>query len=144
MNKPVSYSLAKLLRDKSFNELCDKGYFNERCESFGLYKDYNVTQIRRYRNSDLPITEYIPFYPRTFNYTAPTIADVIVWLHEKHLIWINVNVTIDSFWYFEIFNLKDKRNSEIIINDEEITDFHQSPTEAYEKAIEYCLNKIVK
>ena len=36
------------------------------------------------------------------------------WLREKHQIHIVVNITIADNWYFELFNLKEKRNSEIL------------------------------
>jgi hypothetical protein len=51
-------------------------------------------------------------------------------------------VSIDGTWYFELFNLKDKRNAEIEIP-YEITGYHNSPEEAYEAAIEYTLENLI-
>jgi hypothetical protein len=71
--------------------------------------------------------------------SAPTIAEVVMWLYEKHGIWTVVNVNIMGSWYFEHFDLKEKRNAEF-----KPTDTHyNSPTEAYEAAIEYTLNNLI-
>lgn len=69
-----------------------------------------------------------------------TIADVVMQLYEKHGIWIVVNITITDKWYFELFNLKEKRNGEILPDDEY---WFNSPKQAYEAAIEYCLTKLI-
>ena len=62
---------------------------------------------------------------------------VVEWLRVNHGVWVSVNIAIDDKWYFELYNLKDKRNAEIIIEDEGITDFHSSPKEAYSAAFDY-------
>ena len=68
-----------------------------------------------------------------------TISDVVMWLYEKHGIWTVVNVNIMGSWYFEHFDLKEKRNAEF-----KPTDTHyDSPTEAYEAAIEYTLKNLL-
>ena len=69
----------------------------------------------------------------------PTIAEVVMWLYEKYGIWTVVNVNIMGSWYFEHFDLKEKRNAQF-----EPTDTHyDSLTEAYEAAIEYTLNNLL-
>lgn len=70
------------------------------------------------------------------------IMQVLMWLYEKHEIWIVVNTAIDNTWYFELYNLKDKRNAEIVVFND-ISDNHNSPTEAYEAAIKYCLTELI-
>lgn len=68
-----------------------------------------------------------------------TIADVVMWLYEKHGIWTVVNVNIMGSWYFEHFDLKEKRNAQF-----KPTDTHyDSPTEAYEAAIIYTLKNLI-
>jgi len=71
---------------------------------------------------------------------SPTIADVVMWLYKKHEIWIVVNISIQDMWYFELFNLKTKRNSEILTDDEY---WLNSPTEAYSEAILYTLKNLI-
>ena len=97
MNKPISYPLAKLLKEKGFDEPCPNLYYQpERCKK-------------------------------------PTIADVIMWLYEKYDIWIVVFPTEEN-WTFDIFNKIECVKSESFI---------KSPTECYEKAIEYILTKLI-
>jgi hypothetical protein len=72
------------------------------------------------------------------NYITYSVA--VEWLRVNHGIWVSVNIAMDDKWYFELYNLKDKRNAEIIIEDENITDFHNSPKEAYSAAFDYILN----
>ena len=67
----------------------------------------------------------------------PTIADVVMWLYEKYEIWISVQPNepyVDDDWCFTIFkNLKNNISLE----------GYNSPTEAYEAAIEYALKKSI-
>jgi hypothetical protein len=72
-----------------------------------------------------------------YGHEMPEQWQVVEWLLEKHGIWICVNIAIDDTWYFEMYNLKDKRNAEIIIEDENITYFHKTPQEAYSAAFDY-------
>jgi hypothetical protein len=62
---------------------------------------------------------------------------VVEWLRINHGIWVSVNIAMDDKWYFELYNLKVKRNAEIIIEDENVTDFHNSTKEAYSAAFDY-------
>lgn len=66
------------------------------------------------------------------------ISDVVMWLYEKHGIWAEVrhNLMTEQF-LFEII----KNEGETHHNNEEL--LFNSPTEAYEAAIEYCLTKLI-
>ena len=74
--------------------------------------------------------------------TAPTIAEVIIWLHEKHGIWISINpMHTDGLWGYEI---------SVFCNEpykgwfSEIKNYtFNSPIEAYEAAIKYTLNNLI-
>jgi hypothetical protein len=68
---------------------------------------------------------------------------VVEWLRVNHGIWVSVNIAMDDKWYFELYNLKDKRNAEIIIEGENVTDFHNSPQEAYSVAFDDILNNLI-
>ena len=70
---------------------------------------------------------------------SPTIAEVVMWLYEKHRIWTVVNVNIIGSWYFEHFDLKEKRNTQF----KPIDTQYDSLTEAYKAAIEYTLNNLI-
>ena len=60
-----------------------------------------------------------------------------MWLYEKHGVWITVCVIgADGFGYW-LHNKNRKR-----LNTEDQGGYWYSPTEAYEAAIKYCLEKI--
>lgn len=66
------------------------------------------------------------------------ISDVVMWLHEKHGVWITVCVIgADGFGYW-LHNKNRER-----LNTEDQGGYWYSPTEAYEAAIEYCLTKLI-
>ena len=78
------------------------------------------------------------------------IMQAIIWLYEKHRIWVEVRLTDNSRdYYFDYtiitskdrdFNDEDGFDSAKIIYDK---NKHNSPTEAYEAAIEYTLNNLI-
>lgn len=125
LNKPVDFSTAKLLKEKGFDKPTPKyfRYDGKECE-----------------NKPINWNEDVGFFSR------PTIVDVIMWLYEKHGIWIiaPTHDNNDNYFCYEInfkpshFLLKVVKNKwspkEIRFN---------SPTEAYEAAIEYTLNNLI-
>ena len=127
MNKEVNFEIAKLLQEKGFDEPCSHAY--KEVESPVLYihrdKKYNNSfkkewqdSVRKNSHMDNAVIK---------RYSAPTIADVIMWLYEKHGIWIGVGNIDDSTVFRHCF-------SNIDFN---------SPTEAYEAAITYTLTKLI-
>jgi hypothetical protein len=70
MTTPVTFEIAKLLKEKGFdNESAH--YYNEKGEM--LFDTY------------FPSLQ--PTKPDVY-YDAPTLVDVVMWLYEKHGIWI--------------------------------------------------------
>ena len=115
MNTPVSFELAKLLKEKGF----DGNYFHY----------WNMVNHSGKWKVDTSIWEYTDDYIE-----APTIAEVVMWLYEKHEIWISVEAS-DDFTMF-CFRVRKKEVSRLSFN-------YNSPTEAYEAAIEYTLNNLL-
>lgn len=126
MNTPVSFELAKLLKEKEFDE---------------------PTKVWHQRGNGIVgcVEGQRDFFNRKGDvYTsAPTIAEVVMWLYEKHGIWIRVTPIPYSdnltHWRWEHMstnyftrNLKWKKEQD-----------YMSPTEAYEAAIEYTLNNLI-
>lgn len=72
MNIPVSFELSKLLKEKGFDDVCQKWYST----GGGIYFQDEFENNRG-------------FTP-TYKCEAPTIAEVVMWLYEKHGIWIVV------------------------------------------------------
>ena len=146
MNTEVNYEIAKLLKDKGFKGSTHANWWI-------LQKDHHENYKKR-----LPVDESKVFFAKNsydldlkiqideerehnvFHVlSAPTISEVVMWLYEEHGIWTVVNVNIMGSWYFEHFDLKEKRNAEF-----KPTDTHyDSPTEAYEAAIEYTLKNLL-
>ena len=65
------------------------------------------------------------------------IMQVIMWLYEKHSIWISVDPENDKDTWFHTVSYN---KSETIFGN---YNTYNSPTEAYEAAIEYTLNNIL-
>lgn len=73
----------------------------------------------------------------------PTISDVVMWLYEKHGIWVNVTNLSPShiIWKYQI----SKKEVGLIHSSEQcpLPPFNYSPKEAYEAAIIYTLNNLI-
>jgi hypothetical protein len=115
LNKPVDFPTAKLLKEKGFDEPCklcvEEG--DERPLPFNCGNTIHRNSLHPY-------------------YSAPTIAEVVMWLYEKHGVWIHV--------------MKYKDHSADVNSPYEFTwnmgkTTYKTPTEAYEAAILYCLKE---
>lgn len=134
MNNPVSFEISKLLKEKGFDEPCSHAY--KEVESPILYvhqdKKYNNSFKKEWQNT---VRKNSHMDNAVINrYSAPTIAKVIMWLYETHEIWISVDRHFDKFI--------SKNNGVLITFYGNRKSYFDTPTEAYEAAIEYCLTKI--
>jgi hypothetical protein len=139
MNKPISYPLAKLLKEKGFDEPTIDQYYL----SNGIYK---LKEIKEgvFSNSELEKDgeNYGGSNPN-FWISAPILMDVVMWLYEKHGIWIMVNN-----WKEHVLddddNILEKTHlfTWFITGEAEERTFN-SPIEAYEAGIKYCLEKFI-
>ena len=79
MNTPISFELAKLLKEKRYNKYCRwsywEGWLTPHTPGYAL--EDGTTSQENYWDFE--------------RYYAPTIADVVMWLYEKHGIWIHVH-----------------------------------------------------
>jgi hypothetical protein len=139
MNTPVSYAIAKLLKEKGFNEPCTTIVTKENKYHLvsGTEKAFiNGISFTIAKNKGLP--DHIC--------SAPTIADVVMWLYEKHGIWISVSITIQKEYYYQCIDITGKKDSTKNNYPSRICkpgNYYNSPTEAYEAAFEYALNKLI-
>ena len=114
MNTHVNFEIAKLLKEKGF----DIGFGNGQKFYF-------------------PDTKELTENYRGNNYPAPTIADVVMWLYEKHEIWISVETSRIGRFNYRLF--KKEKSKLIMPFTFEVINAgydYKSPTEAYEAAIE--------
>jgi len=121
MNTPVKFELAKLLKEKGFDEECrlcvEDG--DERPLPFNCGNTIHRNSLHPY-------------------YSAPTIAEVVMWLYENHEIWIVILP--------ELLNGTEIRYYPSVFEQgvgEDVESYFNSPTEAYESAIEYTLNNLI-
>lgn len=142
MNKIVNYEISKLLKEKGFDVPTNMYYEhaltsqidNETLDysgSFGWKKgETNLRSgyfINNQDNIDLTNKSW-------YICSAPTISEVVMWLYEKHDIWIWVKRYSTLFRpYAE--ELGDERFGKWEGHK------YDTPTEAYEKAIEFILEK---
>lgn len=148
MKTHVNFKIAKLLKNKGFDEQCKYCYeralttqidpeSNEPSGPFGWEKGETNLQsgffVNNYDGIDFSNDNW-------YICSAPTIAQVVMWLYEKHGIWIEVKSPDckDINWYFSIHKPYKFGNH---YNGKEI--YYNSPTEAYSAAIEYCLTKLL-
>ena len=134
MNKPVKFSTAKLLKEKGFKEPVVKCYatFKENIVIHSIYNSEIPEDMNGTRHEIIPNV-----YPNPPYYSAPTIAQVIMWLYDKYGIWIGVQKDWDDgecLGFEAIIDGNDGITTTKTVN---------SPTEAYEAAILYCLTNLI-
>ena len=132
MNTPVSFEIAKLLKEKGFDIPCWSYYSSLNLYTFEL-GDWNNHTI-----GDTSMHKRNAGY-----YSAPTIVEVVMWLYEKHGIWISVDTDITG--KFRQILRKHNSNDRVweVKNTFSISEYYNSPTEAYEAAIEYTLKNLL-
>ena len=112
----VSFYIARLLKEKGFdNEL--SYYYDENGE---LLFDIDFPSLQPTK-----LDAY---------FSAPTIAEVVMWLYEKHGIWVEVYIDDDSSFGYLVSKITKEGRV-----DSPLKRLFNTPTEAYEAAIEYCL-----
>jgi hypothetical protein len=123
MTTTVSFELANLLKEKGFDE-----------QSLSIYLDGKIEELKSTISNSQFTTS------RT--YSAPTIAEVTMWLYEKHGIWVGVQPisVVGKFQFRTYYNNKGVMNQHW--NDSMGKEF-TSPTEAYEAAIKYTLENLI-
>ena len=148
MNTPVNFELAKLLKEKGFDEPCSHAY--KEVESPILYvhqdKKYNNSFKKEWQNT---VRKNSHMDNAVINrYSAPTIAEVVMWLYEKHDIWITINpkrernILGENYMQFDVDVWQLEKDKGCVLYGVELLQF-KSPTEAYEKAIKYTLNNLI-
>ena len=148
MNTHVNFEVSKLLKEKGFKKSTDANWWI-------LTKDHSDNYL-----NGRPVDESKIFFTKdsyelelkiqidedrehnVFHVlSAPTVAEVVMWLYENHGIWIYTwNSDINMTFRVWIQNLRIKSNDTIEVPNIKICN---SPTEAYEAAILYTLNNLI-
>ena len=146
--KLVSFELSKLLKEKGFDIPVSYSY------SYSLTKRKDVQDGYSgpfgWKKGELDITErFFINNNKDIDYTnknwyccaAPEIWLLIEYFIEKYKYFVLVSISIESKWYFEIYNLSDKRNAELPVLNKK---YYDTREEAYESAFKYLLTEIIK
>ena len=133
MNTPVSFPIAKLLKEKRFEQEERPSY---------LLVDFSQTNVFKANPENIGVGDLIGYYVPNKTVNAPTIAEVVMWLYEKHGIWISVIDVSPSHILWE-YQISKKEVGLIYSSGQYPTQHNYSPTEAYEAAIEYTLNNLI-
>lgn len=123
----VSFEVAKLLKEKGFDELCYQKY-----DSDGELSFNHVGYI----NSEKPCDDFYAL--------SPTHQMAMAWLREKHNICITIYPDKENGYEAVLYNIKD--DVEIILQSFGIYGSHifeDSYEEAVEAALKYCLENLV-
>ena len=127
MNNPVSFEIAKLLKEKRFKTNVKNLIYNELGELLDSIDQLNLMKEEESLQDYFKLIKSFP--------NAPKIAEVIMWLYETHKIWISVDRHFDKFI---------SKNNGVIINFYGNREsYFDTPKEAYSSAIQYVLNKII-
>lgn len=122
MNTPVSFEIAKLLKEKGFNEPCRFVHDN-----WNNIEDWYDIGREYHRNSEKNASVY---------YSAPTIAEVVMWMYERHGIWIEVYMDDDSTFGYMISKITDDGRL-----DYPLGRGFSTPIEGYEAGIDWYLKE---
>ena len=136
MTTPIKLELAKLLKEKGF----DKKVFNYFDTNYEAPSDiYCLGSFENWNTQPNLIS-------------APTIAEVVMWLYEKYGIWVYSYsvapylldeedypkiVFVSKVQKFKEFDIFVDTDNGLAVN------HYSSPTEAYEAAIGYCLTNLI-
>ena len=123
----VSFEIAKLLKEKGFDEPCHALYHD------GEDKIFFGLDVDSYYNSILNVDCY----------TCPTLQMAMKWLREVHNLFIEIMVGDDDgkIWYdFDVINIGKKDIPTVPIDN--IVEL-ETYEEASETAIKYCLEVLI-
>ena len=129
MNKPVNYELAELLKEKGFN--------------LKVVNYYHFKKLSLISDKERQVEGLVNYNPINWNFvkehftSAPSIAEVLMWLYEKHGIWISVLYQRHSEGKHWKYNIRQANGIETVLWE------HNTLKEAYEAAIEYALKEVI-
>jgi hypothetical protein len=124
MNTPVSFEIAKLLKGKGFKS--KNQYYNSSGE---------IVQTPDIPENDYRYTNNII---QRFRWEAPSICEVLMWLYEKHGIWIKIEMKYWSSYCWFSYQIQNKKRGNL----HESSEFN-SPDHSYESAILYSLKNFL-
>lgn len=148
MTTPIKYETAKLLKEKGFDISVSDCYFKSKefGENYSVITQYQIQYIDDigdcliipYNSGDETLyLDKINFNSWSTSYSAPTIAEVVMWIFKEYNIWIYAMPLKSGNVGFSIWNSKtDEYELERVE--------YKSIQEAYEAGITCFLTEIIK
>jgi hypothetical protein len=135
MNELVNFEIAKLLKEKGFDIAVRKYYLLEDRVKWpyeGFLSNYwGDCRIMDWNKDIIGIKPFKGFI------SAPTIAEAVMWCYEEYGVWVSCDATV-NLWFYSIST---PETGKMLVS---TSDNHfNSPAEAYEAAITYCLETLV-
>ena len=127
----VSFEVAKLLKEKGFDEPCQFLYFSKYKQEGDFVGNFNTR-----KNSEI----------NEASYSAPTLQMAMKWLREVHNLHCNVDYDYVLGWYCQITSLTETvedRYKEMKYYHPDKDNGFSSPEEACESAIRYSLQNLI-
>lgn len=141
MNTPVSFEIAKELKEKGFDEKCSHYYINDFQNFKHDGKLYKTSLPNDWDNEN--IFQYVKRTNQPHLCNAPTIAEVVMWVHKEKGLWVNVMYMGFELKYSWSIDMITTSGSDWDSYGEEGDICYKSPIEAYEAAIEYTLKNLI-
>ncbi len=138
MNTPVNFELAKLLKEKGYDLSTEGFYPKPKCKLFGIDEHGRYYPIVNKTQSSFHGKPLVYFHGKAVvlkeenYYNAPTISEVVMWLYEKHGIWIESTMGKDhtGVWFdWDIFSTITPRKDDVF--GEEGVEYEDSPNEKW-------------
>lgn len=120
----ISFEVAKLLKEKGFNEKC------EYCYAYFDYNDIRVFELSPNKNTQNLVEN---------RYPCVTHQMAIAWLREEYGISIEISALNRHRWVYTIYRLLDERVAEVW-NDGTYVSYE----DATDDALKYCLENLNK
>lgn len=116
----VSFEVAKLLKEKGFDDFTCHSYF---------YKNGDIEEETRYEG----------------DFGRPTLQMAAKWLREKHNLSIDNTCSINGFYCSVVHIVKDKSGRIIDVEDSADweTPYCKTFEEAFDKALKFCLENLI-
>lgn len=132
MNTIVNFEIAQILKEKEYDEPCYNAY-----NTHGMQFANGWLEYLWENGNEIPFTKK-DLKPQDI--LAPTIAEVVMWLYEKHGIWISVRINgIDKTFDYSIHDIEYMKGS---LDNFERSSFIK-PSYAYHEAILYTLKNLI-
>jgi hypothetical protein len=140
MTQTINFPTAKLLKEKGFDEFCEDTYIEylQKTEWYDAGVVFVKRSILHGRGINHIGNEYYNIY------SAPTIAEVVVWLYEKYGIWVSVYGVFSNRWFYTIRRVHKDGYEDIVTSPFDPSEAKETLAEAHEVGIKYTLENLIK